>query len=200
VLNSAEGKLHMFLAIDRVSKFTYVESFEKAGKMNGAQFLINVVAALPCKIHTVLTDNGIGLRRSAQDRNGPTRTWLGQHIFDRVCIENGITHKPTKPYHPWTNGQAERMNRTIKDATVRVFHYPDLESLKALSSPSSLPTTAQSTSRLCDGKGHLSSLDDRPINLQNRSAAPHSGTKHLGRCRRAAAAADLLSPDRSPMP
>src|SRR3954466_6674867 len=33
--------------------------------------------------------------------------------------------------HPWTNGQAERMNRTVKDATVKVFHYPDLESLKA---------------------------------------------------------------------
>ena len=29
------------------------------------------------------------------------------------------------------NGQAERMNRTIKDATVKVFHYDDLESLKA---------------------------------------------------------------------
>jgi transposase InsO family protein len=53
------------------------------------------------------------------------------HIFDRVCRENGITHKLTRPYHPWTNGQAERMNRTVKDATIKVFHYPDLESLKA---------------------------------------------------------------------
>ena len=29
----------------------------------------------------------------------------------------------TKIKHAWTNGQVERMIRTIKDATVRHFHY-----------------------------------------------------------------------------
>jgi transposase-like protein len=130
-LRLADGKLHMFLAIDRVSKFTYVAFFDAATKMNGAAFLREVVAAFPYAIHTVLTDNGMAFADLPKNRTGPTRTWLGDHIFDRVCAEHGITHKLTKPYHPWTNGQAERMNRTVKDATVKVFHYPDLESLKA---------------------------------------------------------------------
>jgi hypothetical protein len=55
---------------------------------------------------------------------------LGPHIFDRV--EHRLT-KPShpKPSHPRTNGQAERMNRTIKDAAIKLFHAPDIESLKA---------------------------------------------------------------------
>jgi transposase InsO family protein len=129
-LRLAEGKLHMFLAIDRVSKFTHVAFFDAATKMNGAAFLRDVIAAFPYAIHTVLTDNGMAFANLPQDRDGPTATWMG-HIFDRVCREHGITHKLTRPYHPWTNGQAERMNRTVKEATIKLFHYPDLESLKA---------------------------------------------------------------------
>ena len=52
-------------------------------------------------------------------------------IFHHVCKEHGITHKLTRPFHPWTNGQAERMNRTVKDAAIKAFHYPDLDSPKA---------------------------------------------------------------------
>lgn len=130
-LRHADGKIHMFLAIDRVSKFTFVAFYENAGTMNGAAFLRGVVEAFPYQIHTVLTDNGMAFADLPKNRNGPTRRYLGPHIFDRICAENRITHKLTKPYHPWTNGQAERMNRTIKDATLKLFHYSDIESLKA---------------------------------------------------------------------
>lgn len=37
----------------------------------------------------------------------------------------------TKPNRPWTNGQVERMNRTIKEATVKRFHSEDHSQLKA---------------------------------------------------------------------
>jgi IS30 family transposase len=130
-LRHADGKLVMFLAIDRVSKFTYVEFHDSAGKMEGSAFLSNAVLVFPYKIHTVLTDNGMAFADLPKNRDGPSRRFLGPHIFDRVCMKNGIEHRLTKPYHPWTNGQAERMNRTIKDATVKIFHYDDLHSLKA---------------------------------------------------------------------
>ena len=35
----------------------------------------------------------------------------------------------TSVNHPWTNGQVERMNRTLKDATVKRYYY---ETHKAL--------------------------------------------------------------------
>jgi transposase InsO family protein len=40
-------------------------------------------------------------------------------MFDLLCRAHGIEHRLTKPNHSWTNGQVERMNRTLKEATVR---------------------------------------------------------------------------------
>ena len=46
-VRTAEGKLYLFVAIDRTSKFAYAELHEKAGKMVAAQFLRHLVAAVP---------------------------------------------------------------------------------------------------------------------------------------------------------
>ena len=52
------------------------------------------------------------------------------HAFELACAKADIDHRTTKPKHPWTNGQVERMNRTIKDATVRRYHYDDHDQLE----------------------------------------------------------------------
>ncbi len=54
-VRTKEGKLRLFVAIDRTSKFAYVELHEKAGKMIAARFLRNFIKVLPYKIHTILT-------------------------------------------------------------------------------------------------------------------------------------------------
>ena len=92
-LRHADGKLVLFLAIDRVSKFTYVEFHNSAGKMEGSAFLSNAVQVFPYKIHTVLTDNGMAFADLPKNRDGPSRRFLGPHIFERVCMKNGIEHR-----------------------------------------------------------------------------------------------------------
>ena len=51
------------------------------------------------------------------------------------CRENGIEHRSTKIKHPWTNGQVERMNRTIKEATVKRYHYDRHRPARSATSP-----------------------------------------------------------------
>ena len=116
-VRTEEGKLYLFVAIDRTSKFAYVELLEQYGKMEAAQFLRNLIAIVPYHIHTVLTDNGIQFTNRKKDK------WAWGHIFDRVCHEHDIEHRLTKVNHPWTNGQVERMNRTLKEATVKRYYY-----------------------------------------------------------------------------
>ena len=121
-VRTAEGKLYLFVAIDRTSKFVVVELVKKADMQAAAAFLEALVEAVPYRIPTVLTDNGIQFADLPKNRQGPTARFRG-HPFNRVCLLHGIQHRLTKPNHPWTNGQVERMNRTIKEATVQRYHY-----------------------------------------------------------------------------
>ena len=83
-----------------------------------------------------------GIQFAEQPRN--RNTILSRPMrFDMICDANGIEHRLTKPNHPWseerqarvrgtvapTNGQVERMNRTIKDATVKRYHYDSHDQL-----------------------------------------------------------------------
>jgi transposase InsO family protein len=104
---------------------------------------------VPYTIHIVLTDNGIQFGDMPSRRTGPTARYR-LHMFGRICREQGIEHR--KPNHPWTNGQVERMNRTLKEATVRRYHY----------------------------ETHRQSLGRPAQPIQIRSNPPHFGTEHLG--------------------
>ena len=135
---TAEGRLYLFVAVDRVSKFAFAEVHERATRRIAADFLRHLIDRLPYHVHTVLTDNGFQFTaphgswsvaeiRDLLARQQPFRA----HAFDLACAQLGIEHRLTKFNHPWTNGQVERMNRTIKEATVRRFYYDTHESLRS---------------------------------------------------------------------
>lgn len=76
----SSGRQHMFVALDRVTKFTYIAFFDRATKANAAQLLRQVLVAFPYRIHTVLTDNGMAFTEQERFRGGVTHTCIG-HIF-----------------------------------------------------------------------------------------------------------------------
>ena len=57
-VRTAQGKLYLIVAIDRTSKFAFVELHEKVARRTAGDFLRRLIAAVPYKVHTVLTDNG----------------------------------------------------------------------------------------------------------------------------------------------
>ncbi|WP_430309561.1 integrase core domain-containing protein [Pseudomonas sp. PONIH3] len=79
-------------------------------------------------MHTVLAGNSVAFTSSPGIARHDQAVWWAH--FDCVCHEHAIKHRLTKVYHPWINGQVERMNRTIKDATIKAHHYPDFAALK----------------------------------------------------------------------
>jgi transposase InsO family protein len=115
-VSTAEGQLRRLVAIDRSSTYAYAKLHTEATKIVAAPCLRHLIAAVPDKLHTGLTDNGIPLttRSRAQD--------AFRHLCERVCSEQGIEHRLTKVKHPWTNGHVARLNRTRQEATVKTYH------------------------------------------------------------------------------
>ena len=105
------------VAVDRTSKFAFAQLSGSATVKTASTFLEALIKAIPYKIHTVLTDNGVQVCDMPKHRSGPTARYR-LHGFDRICREQDIEHRLTKPNHPWTDGQVERMTRTLEDAAV----------------------------------------------------------------------------------
>ena len=90
---------------------------------NSAKFLKEVIELFPYKIHRILTDNGAQFTYELLLKHLRPKNF---HPFDLLCKKHAIKHKLTKFRHPWTNGQVERINRTIKDATTKTYHYDSI--------------------------------------------------------------------------
>jgi len=98
LLRTAAGNEHLLVIVDRFSKMTRAVPLQRIdAETIAAAFLDNWVAAYGTPA-TVLSDNGPQFRST---------------LFQGVCSLLGISNRYSTTYHPQTNGQVERYNRTI---------------------------------------------------------------------------------------
>lgn len=110
-VQTAEGRLYLFVAIDRTSKFAFVELHAKATTRIAADFLHALIRAVPYKVHTVLTDNGTHFTDPRGETWSPAeiremierKELFRAHAFEYACAVTGIDHRLTKPKHRTTD-------------------------------------------------------------------------------------------------
>ena len=109
-VQTAEGKLFLFVGIDRTSKFAVTQLVDKADRKTAWEFLQHMLEAVPYQVHTILTDNGIQFAEQPRNRN---TVYSRPMRFDMICEANGIEHRLTKPNHPWSLEDQKTVQWTV---------------------------------------------------------------------------------------
>jgi transposase InsO family protein len=111
------GRIYQFTAIDTNSSFGAAYLYADKTADSAVDFMartLSLFKALAIVIFSVLTDNG----------KEYTSHWGDSHVFEEYLAKEAIKHKYTKVRCPWTNGYAERFNRTLLEE----FYQPALMS------------------------------------------------------------------------
>ena len=112
------ARRYLFVAIDRATRWVYIDIYADQTDSSSVDFLSKVKAACPIKIVKLLTDNGSQFTdrftSNKKDDEG-NRIPSGKHVFDVFCKQSDIEHRLIPPRHPQTNGMVERFNGRISD-------------------------------------------------------------------------------------
>jgi transposase InsO family protein len=126
-LPSFNGKAnYLFVAIDRATRLMYFRVYSHKTAANAAEFFDFCMAFFPFGIQKILTDNGLEFtNKLIMSKKGNLCT--KPSMLDEKCAQHGIDHRLTKPATPKTNGMVERVNGTIKRATIlkEIYESPE---------------------------------------------------------------------------
>lgn len=98
---SIKPKEHLFVAIDDCTRWLYADILPERTGDAGAMFLELCAMRLPFPLQCHFSDNGSEFKGNMT------------HPVVSLCAQLGIRQKFTRPRHPWTNGKAERVIRTL---------------------------------------------------------------------------------------
>jgi transposase InsO family protein len=96
------GYDYLHVAIDDHSRVAYIEALPDERDATCAEFLYRAV--------TWFREHGVHILRILTDN---AKVYRVGHNWRAVCVALGIRRRFTKPGCPWTNGKAERLNRTL---------------------------------------------------------------------------------------
>ena len=95
---------YLFVGIDDFSRELYVTIKQDKTQQSSKEFLEQVLDECPYTIEQAYTDNGLEYKGNQN-----------YHAFVKLCQKNKIEQRFTKVRHPYTNGKAERVIRTLMD-------------------------------------------------------------------------------------
>ena len=98
---SREGHEYLFVAIDDHSRWLFADIFPDKTAYSAAIFLEETKRAFPFKLLGIYSDNG------SEFKGRP------DHPVSLFCTKNKLSQAFTKIKHPWTNGKAERVIKTL---------------------------------------------------------------------------------------
>jgi hypothetical protein len=105
----------LFVAIDDATRILYADILPDGSSESGGVFLELCSRRFPFLMETVFSDNG------GEFKGGKT------HPVVSLLAQLGIRQRFTKPYHPWTNGKAERVIRTLMEEWHDKSHFTNAE-------------------------------------------------------------------------
>lgn len=95
---------YLFVGVDDYSRELYATILPDKTQFASEKFLKQVLDECPYTIEQAYSDNGLEYRGNQR-----------HHAFMKLCQENKIEQRFTKVKHPYTNGKAERVIRTIME-------------------------------------------------------------------------------------
>jgi len=94
---------YLFVAIDDHSRWLYADIFPDKTSYSAAIFADEMSKSVPFKIHALYSDNGSEYKGSKS------------HPLVMLSKKQGWKQYYTQVKHPWTNGKAERVIRTLME-------------------------------------------------------------------------------------
>ena len=94
---------YLYIFIDDYSRFLFADILPDQTSWSAAVCLDEALIMMPFSIEVMYSDNGKEFKGA----------------FRELCIAHNLKQQKTKPYHPQTNGKAERVIKTIKSELLK---------------------------------------------------------------------------------